>query len=151
MHMKLTKALTELHKYEGISKNIDKIIEKADAKLAEKEKQINRLMRDKNRTSEDNLKLQAEIDSLHTKYLSTIDSIFVERQKNITINSRLEDMNETIHELKNQLGYSKQLITENFNVEPLKSNKLSLKQTTSFAKRTHEFRICYDVIQNKIA
>ncbi len=151
LHIKLTKTLSELHKYEGISKNIDKIIEKADAKLAEKEKQISKLLRDKNRTTEENMRLQTEIDSLQSEYLTTIDSLLVERQKNHAINSRLENMNEMVNDLRKQLGYSKELISENFRVEPQKSNKLALKQSTSLAKRASELKICYDIIQNKAA
>jgi hypothetical protein len=84
---------------------------------------------------------------LQSEYLTTIDSLLVERQKNLAINSRLENMNEMVNDLRKQLGYSKELIAENFSVEPKKSNKA----TTSLAKRTGKLQICYDIIQNKAA
>lgn len=138
LYNKLIKTQSELRKYEGISKSIDQIIAKANAKLAEKEQQISKLLRDEKNSSEVNMQLQAEIDSLQIQYLTSIDSLLVERQKNLAINSRLERMNEELYELRNQLGYSKQLTTDNFRVEPQNSNKPAGKQATSLAKKASE-------------
>jgi len=140
----------EISRYKGISVQIDNIIRDAELKIQKKEKEISRLLRGKKLQADENTRLIHEIDSLKELYLTSIDSLLVERERTQVLNHTLESMNETMDALRNQLGLARELITDNLVVEGKKVNNQGKKQSTALAKKTNQLSVCFDIIPNRV-
>jgi len=146
----LKTANNEISRYKGISVQIDNVIRDAELKIQRKEKEISRLLRGKKLQADENTRLINEIDSLKELYLTSIDSLLVERERSQVLNNTLESMNETMDALRDQLGLARELITDNLVVEGKKVNNQGRKQSTALAKKTDQLSVCFDIIPNRV-
>lgn len=146
----LKTATNEISRYKGISVQIDNVIRDAELKIQRKEKEISRLLRSKKLQADENTRLINEIDSLKELYLTSIDSLLVEREQTQILNNTLESMNETMDALRNQLGLARELITDNLEVRGKKVNNQGKKQSTALAKKTDQLAVCFDIIPNRV-
>jgi hypothetical protein len=146
----LKTATNEISRYKGISVQIDNVIRDAELKIQRKEKEISRLLRSKKLQADENTRLINEIDSLKELYLTSIDSLLIEREQTQILNNTLESMNETMDALRNQLGLARELITDNLEVKGKKVNNQGKKQSTALAKKTDQLAVCFDIIPNRV-
>ena len=148
---KLKTAKNELNKFKGVSAKMDEIINEANAKLEEKEKKIRAVLNDKKSLEADNQKLIQEIESIKEKYVDAIDSLFVARQLNKSLNNTIDLMYNKIEDLTTKLGYASRLNVEGLTVTPLKKSFANKEMQTALSKRTQKIKICFDVMDNKVA
>ncbi len=148
---KLTSYQNELNKYRGISLKIDEAVSSGNAKIQELEKQLTVWAKKNKLKDKENEKLMFQLDSVNEQYLEMIDSLLVERENNKLINTKIEDLEETIAELNKKVGLGSFLIGDNLKVNPVKKTFRDKKQYTALAKKVQEFEVCIDVMENKIA
>lgn len=148
---KLESAKNEIKKFKGISVKLDEVVEDATKKLEEKEQKIRVLLGEKKLKEEENLRLINEIDSIKEKYFDVIDSLLIARQQNKSLNNTINLMSDRIDDLSTKLGYARRLNVENLTIKPLKRSFANKEMQTGIAKRTLKIKICFDVMDNKVA
>lgn len=147
---KLQLAKNEMNKYRGVSAKMDEVIKDATKRLEEKEKNIRILLSAKKLKEADNKRLLHEIDSINEKYVDIIDSLFIARQLNETLNGTINVMANKIDELNTKLGFASRLDIDGIIVKPLKKSFANKEMQTAIAKRTIKIKICFDVTDNKV-
>ena len=147
----LNKTRNELNSFKGVSINIDEIITDAEKKIADKEKQIEVLRRDKNFKDKKNQILIHELDSLSEKYLDVIDSLLVERNKSRIINLKLESLEDIIANLNTKLGKASIITGDNIKVTPTKTANNGTSKITAIARKTDKIEVCIDLLANGLA
>lgn len=157
LHEKLTlDSLTnqyrdELYKYRGISERIDNIIADGAEQIHKKEIQIQSLYQRNKNLKESNDTLLFQLDSLKNSYLTTIDSLIVERKEKNLINDKFKNMEETIADLNKKVGLGSLLIGNNLEVQPLKYKSNGKTQVTAISAKTVDLKVCVTVLENKIS
>lgn len=141
----------DLNKYKGISKKIDDVIKDASVRIEEKEKQINKLIREKKLREKENQKLTYELDSLREQYIEVIDSLLVERERKKVINNKIENLEQIIAQLNKKIGVASYLVGYNINVIPKKVSRSGAKRATAIARKIDELEVCLDILENKLA
>ncbi|MBI9068768.1 MAG: hypothetical protein JEZ09_15845 [Salinivirgaceae bacterium] len=151
LNQEINKQYNELNKYKGISKKIDKTIDIGAAKIAEKEKQIEKLIREKKWNDKAFKKVSFQLDSIREQYLDVIDSLLVTRESIKFINSKIASQEEVISKLNNKIGLGSLLIGDDLLVRAIKKSNREAKQYTALAKRTSEIEVCINILENKIS
>jgi hypothetical protein len=146
----LTTANNEIKRFKGISEKIDLIVRDAEFRMKEKEKQISELVRSKRLRDTEYESLIDEIDSLKEEYLSSIDSLLVERERNRVLTATLESMGTEMVELRSQLGTASELQSENLHTEGIKIGRNEKEQITALAKKTDLLKVCFDILPSRI-
>ncbi|HAF29456.1 MAG TPA: hypothetical protein DCG75_10455 [Bacteroidales bacterium] len=147
---KLQMAKNEMNKFRGVSTKMDEVVKDATQKLEEKERKIRVLLNDKKLKEAESQRLLHEIDSIREKYVDVIDSLFIARQLNKTLNGTINFMVNRIDELSTKLGYASRLDIDGLTVNPLKKSFANKEMQTAIAKRTIKIKICFDVMDNKV-
>ena len=150
LNQKIGQYKSELNKFKGISIKIDEAVNDANLKIAEKEKQITKLYREKNVQEKENLLLLNQTDSIKELYLNVIDSLLVEREGKKVINNKIEVLEDIISGLNTKLGYAALLNADNFMVKPVKKGSGGKKQPTAIAKKVDAIEIKIDILANRI-
>lgn len=150
LDQQLAQFKNELYKFKGINTDIDKVVNDAQSKIEAKENIIASLMRDKKWEAKKSQKLLFQIDSIKEQYLNVIDSLLVEREGRNVINSKLDNMEETLAGLNKKIGIASLLVGDNIKVSPLKFSMGGKLKSTAFAKKTDEIKICIDILENRI-
>jgi hypothetical protein len=119
--------------------------------VEEQEKKIRAVLSDKKILEADNQKLIQEIDAIKEKYVDAIDSLFVAKQLNKSLNNTLDLMYDRIDELNTKLGYASRLSVDGIQVTPLKKTFANKEAQTAIAKRTQKIKICFNLLDNKVA
>lgn len=151
LRQQINKANVEIKKFKGISEKIDLIVRDAESRMQDKEKHISELLRSKKLKDQDYENLIDEIDSLKEEYLSSIDSLLVERERNRVLSQSLENMSTEVADLKSQLEIARELQSENIYVEGIKLNRQKKGQNTALAKKSDQLKLCFDILPNRLS
>ncbi len=130
---------------------MDEVVKDATQKLEEKEQKIRTLLSEKQLKEDENQKLLDEVAAIREKYFDSIDSLLLAKQINKSLNNTISGMSNIIDELSIKLGYASRLNVESLTVKPLKKSFANKEMQTALAKRTLKLKICFDVMDNKVA
>jgi len=151
----LSDTRTELEKYRGISSNLDSLLNEADKKIAEQEKQIKDISRKSKNATElaAKLKIQlTDLQGLRDEYLTRIDSLLTENQKLQAEKKQLSGTVESLSKnLETTVSTASALKAEYLKVTVYKRKSNGTYTVASLAKKTHKMDVCFDVLENKIA
>lgn len=151
LDQKVTRYGNELRKYKGLSAELDRAVQNAEQKINAKERQILAASREKRLTEKENQQLLAQIDSLQNRNLYLIDSLLVVQEENEVINSKINELEETIAGLNEKIGIAEALIADNIDVTPRKTNIFGNRNPTAMAKKVDELEVCFDILENRLA
>lgn len=145
----------ELEQYRGKSASLDSLLDEANTRLAEQEKQIKDISRTSRNTAEMNAKLKAQLKTLQglrDEYLTRIDSLLTENQK---LQAEKKELTGTVESLNKNLettvNTASVLRAEYLKVSSYKRKGSGSYSATPTAKRVHKMEVCFDVLENKIA
>jgi hypothetical protein len=145
----LKDARDEINKYVGLTDGLDKVINKANLSITQKEKKIKDLLALNELKADDNQKLLIEISEMKEQYLNTIDSLLIERKINSKLNNTIVSLESKVTNLNKKLGTAEQLPITNIEVSPQKNNAIGSTNQTALAKKATEIQICYNIQPNK--
>lgn len=151
MIQKLNQYKSEIGRYRGISSRIDEIVNEANLKMEEKEKQISRLARQKKVVEEERQILIQQADSLKELYLNVVDSLLVEREARKSINRKIGQLEEVISGLNKKLGNAELLVADNFTLRPVRVTVTGNRKPTALAKRINSIDLKFDLAANRMA
>lgn len=151
----LSETKSELNKYQGISANLDSLLNEANGKITDMEARIKTITRsNKNAVAmnEDLKKQLADLQTLRDEYLNKIDSLLT-ANKQLTeekqqLTSTVENLSKNLESTVNTASVLK---AEYFKTQSFKRKGSGKFTETSLAKRTHKMNICFDLLDNKIA
>ena len=151
----LSETKSELNKYQGISANLDSLLNEANGKITALEanvKKITRSNRNAMAMNEDLKKQLSDLQALRDEYLNKIDSLLT-ANKQLTeekqqLTSTVENLSKNLESTVNTASVLK---AEYFKTQSFKRRGNGKFVETSMAKRTHKLNVCFDVLDNKIA
>jgi len=145
----------DLEQYRGKSASLDSLLDEANVRLTEQEKQIKDISRNSRNMAEMNAKLKAQLKTLQglrDEYLTRIDSLLTENQK---LQAEKKELTGTVESLNKNLettvNTASVLRAEYLKVSSYKRKGSGSYSATPTAKRVHKMEVCFDVLENKIA
>lgn len=149
----------QIARYKGENEQLDSMLSSKEALLIQRREEINRLIKsgkaDKKTISALRAvqkKLQAEKQDL----LDTVDEYFKKNQQlqeeNQLLSTTISNLEVEKQKLNNQVNIASVVKAEYVRVEALKSRMFSdEKKATSLARRASEFKVCLNLLENKVA
>lgn len=151
----LSETKSELNKYQGISANLDSLLNEANGKITEMEAHIKTITRSNKNAmamNEDLKKQLADLQVLRDEYLNKIDSLLTANKQLTEEKQQLTSTVETLsHNLESTVNTASVLKAEYFKTQSFKRKGSGKFTETSLAKRTHKMNVCFDLLDNKIA
>lgn len=147
----IEKAKLEINMYKGISLNLDKLITEAEGKIKEQERKIAGLSADNYKIKLENNELTAEIDKIKEEYLELIDSLLVSEELNSILVGTISNLHTKILELDEKVYKAALLTADNMVATPLKEKSNGYTAPTAMAKKIDEIKVCFNLLENKIA
>jgi hypothetical protein len=151
----LSETKSELNKYQGISANLDSLLNEANGKITDMEAHIKTITRSNKNAmamNEDLKKQLADLQILRDEYLNKIDSLLTANKQLTEEKQQLTSTVENLsHNLESTVNTASVLKAEYFKTQSFKRKGSGKFVETSLAKRTHKFNICFDLLDNKIA
>ena len=151
----LSDTKSELNKYQGISANLDSLLNEANGKITDLEARVKTITHSNKNAMAMNADLKkqlADLQSLRDEYLNKIDSLLT-ANKQLTeekqqLTSTVENLSKNLESTVNTASVLK---AEYFKTQSFKRKGSGKYVETSLAKRTHKLNICFDILDNKIA
>lgn len=149
----------QIARYKGENEQLDSMLSSKEALLIQRREEINKLIKsgkaDKKTISALRAvqkKLQAEKQDL----LDTVDEYFKKNQQlqeeNQLLSTTISNLEVEKQKLNNQVNIASVIKAEYVRVEALKSRMFSdEKKATSLARRATEFKVCLNLLENKVA
>ena len=151
----LSETKAELNKYQGISANLDTLLNEANGKIEVMEAKIKSITRSQKNALAMNAELKKQLEdlqSLRDEYLNRIDSLLTANkqltEEKMQLTSTVENLSKNLESTVNTASVLK---AEYFKTQSFKRKGSGKFVETSMAKRTHKLQICFDVLDNKIA
>ena len=151
----LSETKSELNKYQGISANLDSLLNEANAKITDLEANVKKITRSNKNAMAMNAELKqqlSDLQKLRDEYLNKIDELMT-ANKQLTeekqqLTSTVENLSKNLESTVNTASVLK---AEYFKTQSFKRRGSGKFVETSMAKRTHKLNVCFDILDNKIA
>lgn len=151
----LSETKSELNKYQGISSNLDSLLNEANGKISSLEENVKKITRsNKNAVAmNEDLKNQLkDLQALRDEYLNKIDSLLTANKQLTEEKNQLTSTVETLSkDLASTVNTASVLKAEYFKAQSFKRKGSGKFVVTSIAKRTHKLEVCFNILDNKIA
>jgi len=151
-------AKNELSQFRNKYVQLDSLLDEAEIQLAERKEAIMELMKKNNKTAEDNQRLRAELADLKEEKQAIYDQIIklLAENKNLrsvndSLTTELANTEEVVNQQKTQIDRGARLVVDRVAVNHFKKRLIGGYAPTFEARKTDKSRICFDVLNNKLA
>lgn len=159
INTELINAQNQIERYKGENAELDSMLLKREALLKERKAEINRLIKSgkaDSKTIASLRKMQKKLKDANLYFENQLDSV-------LTLNKYLNEENQKLYStvstleseksaLSNKVSVASVLKAEYVKVEALKTRMFSEeKKATSIARRASEFKVCMNLLENKVA
>lgn len=150
---------SQIARYKGENEQLDSMLSSKEALLLKRKEEINKLIKSGKADSKTIAALRAVQKKLQTEkqdLLDTVDEYFKKNQQlqeeNQLLSTTISNLEVEKQKLNNQVDIASVIKAEYVRVEALKSRMFSdEKKATSLARRATEFKVCLNLLENKVA
>lgn len=150
LNRQMDETLESLNDFQGLSSELDSLLEDAKKEIAVKQSRVWKLQKDakKDKTLNEQLKKElAELLSLKENYLEQIDSLI---QTNNLLQTQVFEYRDSVQRLEMKIQKGSVLSSDNITTIAYKQKKSGKFSTTVIASKTKRIEICFDIAENKI-
>jgi DNA repair ATPase RecN len=151
----LTETLEELNQYKNMNARVDSLLAEANVTIEQQKERIEKMLKNERNSASLNKKLKAELEELkklRDEYLEKIDALLVEnsqlKEEKATLTTKVAEL-ET--DLDKTITTASVLKAEYVKTTSFKKKGSEKYVETLMAKRTNRLRVCFSVMDNKIA